>query len=269
MRLPANRGQASNHKTTAVTKPVPAAPELLVPFSLVTAETCHELLEILHRPADFRRRAVGADLRCGAFVSSGASDLRISGSHPADRGRSRAISRRKSEGDRRVRRHTDRGTDQRRREHALHEQPGHRRRPDDLERHVSPGHRSGQGAAACAEPRVPGRAAPARSDPPARHHDREKLARHDAGRAPAVAERPLRHDVSAQLRRAERQGPARAHSGRGAGGDLGRRRLFDAHLARPAKGRRARPVAGRHRAGDQGSERRSRSGNDRRVTEPA
>src|ERR1700694_4157845 len=40
------------------------------------------------------------------------------------------------------------------------------------------------------------------------------------GRAPAFAERSLRHDVPAQLRAAERQGPPRAHRGRGPGGAL-------------------------------------------------
>ncbi len=74
-----------------------------------------------------------------------------------------------------------------------------------------PRHRSRQGAAAGAEPRRAGRAAPARRSAPARHHDREELARPDDGRAPGVAQRPLRHELPAQLRGAERQGPAGAH----------------------------------------------------------
>ena len=53
-----------------------------------------------------------------------------------------------------------------------------------------------------AEPRL------ARGRAHARHHDGQKLARPDDGRALAVAEQPLRHDVSAQLRGAQRQGSA-------------------------------------------------------------
>ena len=86
-----------------------------------------------------------------------------------------------------------------------------------------------------------GRAAAAGGGAPARHHHHEELARPDHGRASAVAERPLRHDVSAQLRRAQRQGPAGADRRRRRRPALRRRRLFDARLARSAEGRRARP----------------------------
>ena len=55
-----------------------------------------------------------------------------------------------------------------------------------------------------AEPRLPEEVRAA-----GRHHDQE-LARPDDGGAPAVAERPLRHDLPAQLRGAQRQGPPRA-----------------------------------------------------------
>ena len=39
----------------------------------------------------------------------------------------------------------------------------------------------------------------------------KSVARPDHGGAPVLAERPLRHDLSAQLRGAQRQGPAGAH----------------------------------------------------------
>ena len=121
------------------------------------------------------------------------------------------LSGRQPEGDRRDGGDADRGADQRRRRHALHEQPGDDRRPDDADRHVQARHRSRQGAAAGAEPRLAGRAAPARGGAPARHHHGQELARPDHGRAPALAEQPLRHDLSAQLRAAQRQGPPGAH----------------------------------------------------------
>ena len=63
------------------------------------------------------------------------------------------LSRRQPEGDRRDGRDADRGADQRRRGHALHEQPGDDRRPDDADRHLQARHRPRQGAAAGAEPR--------------------------------------------------------------------------------------------------------------------
>ena len=149
---------------------------------------------------------------------------------------------RESEGHRRDRRHAARGGDQRRRGHALHGQPGDDRRRDDADRHLQARHRPRQGAAAGAEPRRAGRAAAARGSAPARRDDGQELARPDDGRAPRVAERALRHDVPAQLRDAQRQGPARARS-TGVGqvllfgsGDYSMRVWLD-----PQQGRRARP----------------------------
>ena len=70
---------------------------------------------------------------------------------------------------------------------------------------------------------VAGRAAPARGSAAPRRHHGQELARPDDGRAPAVAERPLRHDLPAQLRGAERQGPAGAHRRRRPGAAVRRR----------------------------------------------
>ena len=78
----------------------------------------------------------------------------------------------------------------------------------------------------------------------------QELARPHDGRAPAVAERPLRHDLSAQLRAAQRQGPARAHRRRRRRAAVRRGRLLDARLARSAEGRRARPDRQRRRQRD-------------------
>ncbi len=166
-----------------------------------TERQCHESFQILHRPADLRRRAVGPDLRrgparrCAALPISEYPEVVppsvvVRAQYPG----------RQPEGDRRDGGHAARGADQRRRGHALHEQPGDDRRRDDADRHLQARHRSRQGAAAGAEPRGAGRAAPARgSAPPRRHHGQELARPHDGG-APAVAERPLRHDLPAQLR---------------------------------------------------------------------
>ena len=172
---------------------------------------------------------------------------------------------RQPEGHRRDGRDADRGGGERRRGHALHGQPGDDRRPDDADRHLRARHRSGQGAAAGAEPRGAGRAAPAGGGAPARHHHGQELARPDDGRAPAVAERPLRHDLPAQLRPPERQGPARAGRGHRPGRAVRRRRLLDARLARPAEGRRARPLGRRRRRRDPGAERAGRRRRRRRL----
>ncbi len=74
----------------------------------------------------------------------------------------RELSRRQSEDHRRDGRHAARRADQRRRELAVHELPGDHRRRDDAHRHVQDRHRPRQGAAAGAEPRFAGPAAPAR-----------------------------------------------------------------------------------------------------------
>ncbi len=116
-----------------------------------------------------------------------------------------------------------------------------------------------QNRVAQAEPRLPEEVrAP-------RRHDGQELARPHHGGAPALAERPLRHDLSAQLRAAERQGPAGAHRRRRPGAAVRRRRLLDARLARSAEGRRARPVRERRRARDPRAERAGRGRRRRRL----
>ena len=201
----------------------------------------------------------------GHDLARPAADLGVPRGRAAVGGGARELPGREPEGDRRDRGHADRGADQRRREHALHEQPGDHRRHHDAHRHVQDRHRPGPRAAAGAEPRQPGRAAPARGGaPPRRHHGEERGRPHDGG-APGVAERALRHDVPAQLRRAQRQGPPGAHRGRGPGADVGQRRLLDARVARSAQGGGAQPVGGRRGARHPPGERAGRGRHRRRL----
>ena len=190
------------------------------------------------------------------------------GSRAAPGDRARDLSRRLAEGDRGDRRDADRGADQRRRGHALYVQPGDHRRRDDADGDLQARHRSRQGAAARAEPRLAGRAAPARGGALARHHHGEVVAQLHPGRASDLAERPLRHQLSAQLRRAERQGPAGADFRRRPDRHLRRRRLLHAHLARSAEDRRARPVGLRRRERDPRAERPGRGRHRRRLADP-
>ncbi len=74
----------------------------------------------------------------------------------------RHLSRRQPDRHRRNGGDAARRADQRRRRHALHVQPGDIRRRSQRDGHIQAWHRPGQGAAARAEPRFAGRAAPAR-----------------------------------------------------------------------------------------------------------
>ena len=115
------------------------------------------------------------------------------------------------------------------------------RRHADADRHLQARHRSRprqqlvQNRVNQALPRLPRGHAQSR-----RHHDQE-LARPHHGGAPALARRPLRHALSAQLCGAERQGPARQDRGRRQRAAFGSRRLRHAHLAQSGEDRRARP----------------------------
>ena len=181
---------------------------------------CHEPVQVLHRPADLRRRALRPDPAGRADLAPDSADLGISGGRAAlDRG-ARAISRRQSARHRRDGGDADRGADQRRREYALHGEPGDDRRRDDADRHLQARHRRRQGPTARPEPRQSGRTAPARGGPPPRRDHGQELARPDAGRAHPLAQQPLRHDLSAQLRRPQRQGPAGADRRRRSGSAL-------------------------------------------------
>ena len=101
----------------------------------------HELLPLLHRPADLRGRAVDHHLRRRPARDLPAADLRVSGRRAAVGGGARPVPRRQPEGDRRDRGRAAGGADQRRREHALHVLAGHRRRRADADRHLQDRHR--------------------------------------------------------------------------------------------------------------------------------
>ncbi len=167
----------------------------------------HESVQILHRPADLCRCRIDRHFPRRPDLAVRDADLGISRRGAALGRGARDLSRRKSEGDRRDGGDPDRGADQRRRGHALYEQPGHHRRRDDADSDLQAGHRSRQGDPARAESRPAGRAAAAGGGAPARYHHQEEFARSYHGRTSAVAERPLRHDLFAQLRGAQRQGP--------------------------------------------------------------
>ena len=174
-------------------------------------DECNENPPIFHRPADFRRRPLGADRDRRRHRAVPAADQRISRSGAADRGGARHLSRRQPQGHRRDRGRAARAADQRRRGHALHVLAVDQRRRDDADRHVRAGHRPRQGAGAGAEPRGAGAAEAAAggaahsASPP-----QKSLARPDHGGAPDLAGRALRHALPVELRAPARQGRAGA-----------------------------------------------------------
>src|SRR5882672_9655464 len=91
----------------------------------------HESLQILHRPAHFRGRAVGADPARRAHLAALPADLGVSGGRAAVGRGDRQLSRREPEGDRRDGVDAARGADQRRRRHALQVEP---RLPEEVRR---------------------------------------------------------------------------------------------------------------------------------------
>ncbi len=228
-----------------------------------------ESVQILYRPSDLCRRPVGPDLRVGPDRPTQHADFGISRSRSAAGDRARAISGCEPESDRRDGGDADRRADQRRREHALYEQPSDDRRSDDPHRHLQARHRSRPCDAADPKPGAARGIAPAGRGTRAGHHDGQKLDRLDPGRALAVAQRPLRHDVSAQLRAAQRQRPPGPRRRRRRSADLRRRRLLDAHLAGSPESRRTRPCRQPDHQRDPRAERAGRGRHRRRLAERA
>ena len=153
------------------------------------------------------------------------------------------LSRRQPQGDRRDGRDAARGADQRRRGHALHEQPGHHRRRDDARRSRSgsapiPTRRSSWCRTAW---RRPCRACPRRC---ASLGVTTVKSSPDLTMVVHLLSPNDRYDMTylRNYARAQRQGSAGAHRRRRPGAAVRRRRLCDAGLARSAEGRRARPV---------------------------
>jgi multidrug efflux pump len=102
-------------------------------------------------------------------------------------------------------------------------------------------------------------AAPAGRGAPDRCDHREGVAQPDHGGPPAIAERPLRRPLSAQLRSVEHQGPAGPPARHGRGAAVRFRRLRDAHLARTRRKWHARHDRQRRRRRDPRAERASGS----------
>ena len=117
---------------------------------------------------------------------------------------------------------------------------------------------------------VAGRAAPARGSAPPRRHHGQELARPDHGRAPALAERPLRHDLPAQLRACStsrtgwRASTASARCSCSARGDYSMRVWLDPQKV-AERGLSASDVVREIR----GAERAGRGRRRRRLAEPA
>ena len=134
------------------------------------------------------------------------------------------LPRRQRPGGRRHRGRADRAAGQRRREHDVHVVAVHQRRQLHADRHVQAGRRPEHGPGAGAEPRVAGRADPARAGQAARRGGEEEIAQHPDDRQPVLARRQPRQPVPEQLR--HDPAPRRAGAAR-------RRRRH--HLHRPAQ----------------------------------
>ncbi len=157
----------------------------------------------------------------------------ISGNRAAHHQRDRAVSRRQRRSRGLDRGRSDRGADQRRREHALPVLELDRGWPLHHRGHLRSRHQSRHRAGAGAEPRRDRAAAPACRRAPGRCHRDQELARPDDGRAPLFGRQVARHPLRLQLRDARDQGPARAHRRCGLDHRVRQPRLCDAGLARP------------------------------------
>ena len=215
----------------------------------------YRLLTDLHRPADPRDGPVGADPRLGTHGDSEPADQRVPGRGAALGLRNRKLSGREPAHHRRHSRRAARGSDQRRREHDLHEVDVELRWRDAACRDFQRRHRRRPRRDAGTEPRRAGAAPAARGSARARRHDRQGLVDADDGRAPRFAEQDLRRAVPVQFRQSPRSRRARAPAGRRPGSRLRHRQLCDARLDRPGARRHARPLGERHRQRDPRAER--------------
>ena len=124
------------------------------------------------------------------FVLAGRA---VSGNRSADRAGHDVVSRRIRRDDRTHGRDAARAADQRRREHALHEQPVDRRRQAHGDRDVPHRHRSERRADADAKPRAGCAAAAARGRAAPGRAGQKIDAEHPARRAPLLARQIARH----------------------------------------------------------------------------
>ncbi len=148
----------------------------------------------------------------------------VSRHHAADGRGLRLLSRRQRAGRRRHGRRSDRAAGQRRREHDVHVVAVHQRRQLHPDGHVQARRRPEHGPGAGAEPRVAGRADPARPGQAPRRGGEEEVAQHPDDRQRVLAGQHPEQPLPEQLRDdpdPRRAGPAR------------RRRRH--HLHRPAE----------------------------------
>ena len=194
----------------------------------------------------------------GGIAVCHAAGRAVPGDHAADGRGLGVLSRRQRPGRRRHRRRADRAAGQRRREHAVHVVAVHQRRHLHADRHLQARRRPEHGPGAGAEPRVAGRADPARPGQAPRRVGQEEVAQHPDDRQPVLARRQPRQPLPEQLRHhpaPRRAGPARRrrrhHLPRPA-------RLQHAGLARPAEAVVPQPD-GRRRGRRRSRSRTSRS----------
>ena len=177
------------------------------------------------------------------------------GDHAADGRGLGVLSRRQCPGGGRHRGRADRAAGQRRREHDVHVVAVHQRRHLHADDHVQARHRPEHGPGAGAEPRVAGRADPARPGQAPRRDGQEEVAQHPDDRQPVLARQQPRQPLPEQLRHDPAQGRA------GPAGRRGRHhlprpaRLQHAGLARPGEDGVPQPDGRRRRHGDPAAER--------------
>ena len=160
----------------------PPAPVSCPQPRVCPSSPCHEFFSLLHPPADFRRRAFGADLPDRPDRDVQAADLGIPRGRAAPDRRARRLSGRKPEDDLGDSLRAAGAAAQRRGELTLHLLPGDQRRRDDAHGHLQAGYRHRQGAGARPEPRLPGVAQAARGSPPSgRAHHQVVPRPHDGG----------------------------------------------------------------------------------------
>ena len=193
----------------------------------------HDVLKILHKQADIRHGAGGADGHRGRALRVHASHRPVSRHHASDGFGLGGLSGRERAHGGAGRRRPDRGAGQRRRKHALYEFVEFRR-PIFSHHHLPQRHRPRPGGHRRAEPHVAGHLHPARGRDPAgcqrpQGVDQPGAVLHARERRPGALRRPL----SGQLRTAQPGRPALARGGRGRRAGVRRRAVQHARLARP------------------------------------
>ena len=195
------------------------------------------LAHYLHRPADLRHRPQRLRDPGRAGRARHPAGRAISGDRAADGPDHDDLSRRIRRDGLADGRDAARAGDQRRREHALYEQPVDRRRQAHDHGDLPDRHRPERRADADAEPR-PGRlAAAARGRPAPGRAGPEIDAQHPARRPSHLARQLARRSLHLELRDAACEGRAGAPAGRGRRPALRRPRICHAHLARSGQGR--------------------------------